>query len=183
MPPLLRLDGFIGVSAKEKTGILFDRFFTPVLADLSDIQEAFPPIFTPSLDTSLSSIIVPSSITPPVSPISPISLISSTPLISPTLITSLSPSTPSFYPILPYDYNISYEEVRQALIERKSFSCPGLDSFPYAFLKALGPSFINILVSIISTSWKLGYFPSRFKQARTIIIQKPNKEDYSQAKA
>ena len=96
MPPLLRLDGFIGVSAKEKTGILFDRFFTPVSADLSDIQEAFPPIFTPSLDTSLSSIIVPSSITPPVSLISPISLISSTPLISPTLITSLSPSTPSF---------------------------------------------------------------------------------------
>jgi len=179
MPPLLRLDGSIGVSAKEKTGILFDRFFTPVSADLSDIQEAFPPIFTPSLDTSLSSIIVPSSITPPVSLISPISLISSTPLISPTLITSLSPSTPSFYPILPYDYNISYKEVRQALIERKSFSCPGLDSFPYAFLKALGPSFINILVSIISTSWKLGYFPSRFKQARTIIIRKPNKEDYS----
>ena len=118
MPPLLRLDGFIGVSAKEKTGILFDRFFTPVSADLSDIQEAFPPIFTLSLDTSLSSIIVPSSITPLVSPISPISLISSTPpisstpLISPTLITSLSPSTPSFYPILPYDYNISYKEVR-----------------------------------------------------------------------
>ena len=57
MPPLLRLDGSRGISAKEKIDILFDRFFTPTSADLSDIQEAFPPIFTPSLDTSLSSII------------------------------------------------------------------------------------------------------------------------------
>ena len=173
MPPLLRLNDSIGVSAKDKTDILFDRFYTPVTADLSDIQEAFPPIFTPSLDTSLSFTLPDSTLLP----------VSSTSSVSPLSVLSLSPLSSSFYPVLPYDYNISYEEVRQALKERKSYSCPGLDTFSYAFLKALGPPFINILVSIISTSWRLGYFPSRYKQARTIVIRKPNKGDYSQAKA
>jgi len=189
MPPLIGLDGNLGVSAKEKTDILFDRFFTPSIADLSDITHAFPPTHTPSLDTSLSTISSSSPLSSSLFPISSSSLsspsssslfpISSSSLSSPLSIpppisssstctstststststytsalptTTLSPTTPSFYPVLPFDYSVSFEEVRQALKERKSFSCPGLDTYPYAFLKALGSPFINILVSIIST--------------------------------
>lgn len=108
MPPLLRQDGSLRVTAKEKTDILFNRFFTPSIADLSDVQEAFPPIFIPSLDTPLSSIIRPSPTISLISPTSPISP-SSPPL--PVSI-NLSPSSSSFYLILPFDYNISYKEVR-----------------------------------------------------------------------
>ena len=65
---------------------------------------------------------------------------------------ALSPLSPSFYPVLLYDYSVSYKEVRQTLKERKSYSCLSLDTFPYALLKALSPLLINILVSIITTS-------------------------------
>ena len=169
MPPLIGLDRNLGVSAKEKTDILFDRFFTPSIADLSDITHAFPPTYTPSLDTSLSTIsssspsssslfpISSSSLSSPLSILLPISSSSTSTSTSTSTYTStsptttLSPTTPSFYPVLPFDYSVSFEEVKQALKETKSFSCPGLDSYPYAFLKALGSPFINILVSIIST--------------------------------
>ena len=54
MPPLQRQDRLV-VLAINKTNVLFDRFFTPITADLSDIRETFPPAYTPSLDTSLST--------------------------------------------------------------------------------------------------------------------------------
>jgi hypothetical protein len=54
MPPLQRQNGLV-VSATNKTNVLFDRFFTLVKADLSDIRETFPPAYTPSLDTSLTT--------------------------------------------------------------------------------------------------------------------------------
>ena len=186
MPPLQRGDGTLGISAKEKTDILYDRFFTPSIADLSDITEPFPPSFNPSLDTSLSTDSTAStsafaSSSEPLLLSSSVSSLTST--VQPTCNSPLLPTTPALYPVLPFDYSISYEEVLQALKERKSYSCPGIDSFPYAFLKALGPPLINILVSVISTLWRLGYFSSRYKQARTIVIRKPGKEDYSVAKA
>jgi hypothetical protein len=173
MPPLQQQDGSLAVSAKDKTNVLFNRFFTPVIADLSDIRETFPPAYTPSLDTSLST--TPSPIPLPLPPplLSPLLLPLPSPLLSPspsplplpfTLLAllvlpvlpvlsqpSLSPLSPSFYPVLLYDYSVSYKEVRQTLKERKSYSCPSLDAFPYTFLKALGPLLINILVSIITT--------------------------------
>jgi hypothetical protein len=165
MPPLQQQDGLLAVSATNKTNVLFDRFFAPVTADLSDIRETFPPAYTPSLDTSLSATSpIPLPLPPPLS--SPLLSPLSSPLPSPSTLLALpvlpalpvlsqpalSPLSPSFYPALPYDYSVSYEEVRQALKERKSYSCPGLDTFPYAFLKALGPPLINILVSVITTT-------------------------------
>ena len=105
-----------------------------------DIIKPFLLPFIPSLDTSLSSSIFPYS-----------STTSSTSLPSP-YISSLLLTTPSFYPILPFNYNVSYNKVFQALKERKSFLYLSLNSFPYTFLKVLRPPFINILISIISTS-------------------------------
>ena len=99
-------------------------------------------ISTTSLTPSIS-LISTTSPTPSISPISP---------ISPTLISSLSPSSSSFYPVLPYNYTVSFKEVQQAFRERKSYSYYRLDTFPYTFLKALSPPFINILVSIIFIS-------------------------------
>src|ERR1700686_1751119 len=55
MPPLQQQDGSLAVSVKDKTNVLFNRFFTLVKADLSDIRETFPPAYTPSLDTSLTT--------------------------------------------------------------------------------------------------------------------------------
>jgi hypothetical protein len=91
MPPLQRQNGLV-VSATDKTNVYFDRFFTPVKADLSDIRETFPPAYTPSLDTSLTT--TPSLIPLP-SPLPSPSTLSPLPLPSPS---TLSPS-PSPLPL------------------------------------------------------------------------------------
>ena len=54
------------------------------------------------------------------------------------------------YEALVVNSETSFEEVSSALKSRKSYSAPGFDSLPYAFLKALGPSFVQILMEVIN---------------------------------
>jgi len=100
MPPLQRQDG-LAVSAINKTNVLFDRFFTPVTADLSDIRETFPPAYTPSLSTSLSTTpsLIPLPLPPPLS--SPLLSPLPTPLLSPSPSPLPSPFMLSVLPALP----------------------------------------------------------------------------------
>ena len=39
------------------------------------------------------------------------------------------------------------------------------------------------IARVLEACWKLGYFPERYKSAKTICLRKPNKGSYSQAKA
>ena len=67
---------------------------------------------------------------------------------------------------------------------RLSRSGLGLNNkLPNGFLKALGPRFCQALATLISTCWKLEYFPEQFKSAKTVCLRKPGKETYNQAKA
>jgi Reverse transcriptase (RNA-dependent DNA polymerase) len=89
-----------------------------------------------------------------------------------------------------YDYEplvvsleTSFIEVSSTLSSRKSYNALGFDGILYAFLKALGSPFITSLVQVINASWRLGYFPSRYKQAKTVVIRKPSKASYQEPKA
>ena len=42
--------------------------------------------------------------------------------------------------------------------------------------------FNEIIARILEACWKLGYFPERYKSAKTICLRKPNKGSYSQVK-
>ena len=46
----------------------------------------------------------------------------------------------------------------------------------------LGDPFNEKIARVLEACWKLGYFPERYKSAKTICLRKPNKGSYSQAK-
>src|SRR5450432_3109989 len=51
------------------------------------------------------------------------------------------------------------------------------------FLKAMGHPMIEAITSLLNACWAAGYYLERFKEARTIVLKKPEKEDYSIPKA
>jgi Reverse transcriptase (RNA-dependent DNA polymerase)/Endonuclease-reverse transcriptase len=218
LPPLLENNELL-YTAKQKTSALFNRFYITPQADLSDIQEAFPPIYEP-FSVPLASVhhIVTTSTAhsptthfhPALSPLATeftpgatahntqrlstanqsLHLASpqdvSPPRDSPPHASLSHASLPLDSPphtSLRYDFTVQPSDISEILQSRKPFSCPGLDQIPYVFLKALGPPFISIIVLLSTYAFKLGYFPSRYKKARTIVIRKPSKPDYSLPKA
>jgi retron-type reverse transcriptase len=77
------------------------------------------------------------------------------------------------------DQEATQEEIQQILSKVKPDKSPGADGIPYRILKAMGQPLVIILAQLITSCWKLEYFPQQFKHANTIVLQKPNKEDYS----
>ena len=69
------------------------------------------------------------------------------------------------------------------LNKKKPFTAGGRDKLPNGFLRALGPKFHQAIATLTTTCWKLGYFPGRFKSARTVCLRKPGKGVYNLAKA
>ena len=71
------------------------------------------------------------------------------------------------------------EEVRSILQSVKPDKCPGIDEIPNRLLKAIGEPFIQSMQSLITAVNSTSYFPERFRTARTIVLRKPSKPDYS----
>ena len=78
---------------------------------------------------------------------------------------------------------VTSEEVEHILNKKKPFTTGGRDKLPNGFLRALGPKFHQAIATLTTTCWKLGYFPDRFKSARTVCLRKPGKGVYNLAKA
>lgn len=78
---------------------------------------------------------------------------------------------------------IDTKEISAILSKRKNTSAPGYDGIPYGFLKALGPPFATYMAEVITVCWEIGYFPDRYKEAKTVVIRKPNKPSYQEPKA
>ncbi|SRR6266536_772246 len=53
-----------------------------------------------------------------------------------------------------------------------------INSFLNRFLQALRSPFVDIIIILIEVCWELGYYPRKFKAARTVALHKPNKRDY-----
>jgi hypothetical protein len=70
-------------------------------------------------------------------------------------------------------------EVYKALKRAKPDKCPGIDEIPNRFLHAMGEPLIQAPTALINECWAAEYFPKQFRAARTIVLRKPDKPDYS----
>ncbi len=70
-------------------------------------------------------------------------------------------------------------EIQSILHRCHPDKCPGSDNIPNRFLKKMGEQLAKLLVKLSNACLALAYFPVCFRQAQTIILQKPGKTDYS----
>ena len=54
-----------------------------------------------------------------------------------------------------------------------------MDKILNRFLKAMGEPLVRALQALITAVFKVSYYPKRFRAARTIVLKKPSKPDYS----
>ena len=71
------------------------------------------------------------------------------------------------------------EEVSSLLKLRKPYKAPGNDRILNGFLRAMGPKLAEAVAQLANACWAAGHFPMRFKKARTVVLRKPGKPDYS----
>jgi hypothetical protein len=77
------------------------------------------------------------------------------------------------------DYQTAEDwEIQAALKRTKPDKCPGSDEITNRFLQAMGNPLIQALTALLNQCWKAGYYPKRFRTARTIVLRKPDR-DYS----
>ena len=74
-------------------------------------------------------------------------------------------------------------DVSEALRKTISTSAPGPDGIPNMLLKALAPQIDWSLEALIKASWRCGHHPTAFRVSTTVAHRKPQKDDYSIAKA
>ena len=76
---------------------------------------------------------------------------------------------------------VTVQEVKETLHNCKSRSAQGLDDINYQLLKKLPDTFLLLIATLFSCCFKIGYFPDKWKSAKTILLPKPGK-DAKQAK-
>ena len=67
-------------------------------------------------------------------------------------------------------------ELKENLARCKNKSAPGLDGIRYSIIKRLPDKYLQQIAKVFSSCIKLGYFPDRWKNAKTILIPKPGKD-------
>jgi hypothetical protein len=82
-------------------------------------------------------------------------------------------------PPLLLERQVTLDDITSILRTIHPDKCPGPDSIPNRFLKAMGQPLIQAIHSLIEVCITLEYFPTAFKHARTIVLRKPSKPDYS----
>jgi hypothetical protein len=75
------------------------------------------------------------------------------------------------------------EELLDLLKQTSNKSAPGISGIGWDLLKRGWPHCDDLLTNIYSACIRLGHHPIRWKEATVVVIPKPNKPDYSLAKA
>ena len=81
----------------------------------------------------------------------------------------------------PLVQRVTVEELRQNLSRCKNRSAVGQDGLSYRLLKKVPDAYLERICSLFSQCLHIGFFPSKWKKAKTILIPKPGK-DIKQAK-
>lgn len=96
---------------------------------------------------------------------------------------SLCPFPTTHPPTQPGLLSTSQDEINLQLKATKNSFASGESGIGYLLLKRAWPHIKHILVPLYSACVHQGYHPVRWKSATVIVIPKPNKSDYSSAKA
>ena len=75
------------------------------------------------------------------------------------------------------------EELERLLKETSNSSAPGSSGIGWLLVKRAWPVIEEVLTSVYNACIALGHHPSRWKEATVVVIPKPDKPDYSVAKA
>ena len=78
---------------------------------------------------------------------------------------------------------IEEKEVAKAIRRPAPDKAPGISGIPNRFLRAVLPNLGGCITHLFQASWDLGYHPRKFKEANTIILKKPKKDDYAEPKS
>ena len=73
------------------------------------------------------------------------------------------------------DWAVDSDDIALVLKRAGPWKAPGYDLFPNGFLKACGPPLYEALAAIATASFRIGYFPSCFRRANVVVLQKPGK--------
>ena len=76
--------------------------------------------------------------------------------------------------VLTEEFTLS--ELKENLAKCKNKSAPGLDGIRYSVIKRIPEKYLKQIAMVFSSCLKLGYFPTAWKNAKTILIPKPGKD-------
>ncbi|EDN02399.1 predicted protein [Histoplasma mississippiense (nom. inval.)] len=78
---------------------------------------------------------------------------------------------------------ITEQEITRAIGSMAAKKAPGQDGIPAHILQQLLPYLTPHLLQIYNASLDLQYCPAHFRQAKTVVLPKPNKKDLSEVKS
>jgi len=73
------------------------------------------------------------------------------------------------------EQRVTPKDVSRAQQRTAPWKAPGADLLPTGLLKACGEPLAQILAVLATGCLRLGWFPPQFKEARTVVLQKPGK--------
>ena len=74
---------------------------------------------------------------------------------------------------------VTTDEIKETLKQCKNRSAVGTDQISYQLLKKLPDAFLITIAAIFTCCFQTGYFPDKWKTAKTIMIPKPGKDQKS----
>jgi hypothetical protein len=82
--------------------------------------------------------------------------------------------------ILEINCTVDKTDIQIVLNKTKPDKYPGIDRIPNRFFKAIGNLLITAIVILVNQYWRAEYYLKSFQRACTIVLQKPDKDDYSE---
>ncbi len=76
---------------------------------------------------------------------------------------------------IPATQLVTPDDIHEVLSKAGPWKAPGEDNLPMGLLKACGKPLCRILAVLATKCLELGWFPNRFKRAKTVVLQKPGK--------
>ena len=73
------------------------------------------------------------------------------------------------------EQGITVDEVEQIIRSSGAWKAPGEDQLPFGFLKVCGRPLADALAQLARDSYRLAYYPQRFRRADVVVIPKPGK--------
>jgi len=104
--------------------------------------------------------------------------------IPPPPLADLSDIPTASYPeSVPTNLNITSAQVKRAIEKLAPNKAPGPDEIPNHVLKRCWSILEHHILALAQQSLAVSHFPQLFKETTTLVLRKPNKPNYTQAKA